>query len=225
MTEPKVNSKQLTELLAAMKKVCQAKVMDAGFQQLVNDLRAAGKEYDAYVAKENKPTHFHKKSGKEYKLLIEGKNESNSIPVVVYQDAAGDVWVRPKTEWATNFSALLPVDLLEVKKTVITKYEAVQFNGTLEQAERIKDWIGDAAKVSFTENYNGLKVMSPTGKNVSSYRMNIEFPKKSGDIYGNSKSLSTNDWVLKHDNDTFEVVSNYDFGNKGYVPSNPSVAK
>lgn len=225
MTEPKVNSKQLTELLAAMKKVCQAKVMDAGFQQLVNDLRAAGKEYDVYAAKENKPTHFHKKSGKEYKLLIEGKNESNNIAVVVYQDAAGDVWVRPKTEWATNFSAMLPVDLLEVKKTIITKYEAVQFNGTLDQAERIKDWIGDAAKVTWYDGGSGFKVLTKDGKNANAYRMSIEFPKKSIEAYGNTKSLSTNDWILRHNDGTFEVVSNYDFGNKGYVPSNPPVAK
>lgn len=223
-TETKVNSKQLQDLLAAMKKVAQTKIMDATFQKHLEAMRAAGKEYDAFVARENKPTHFHKKSGKEYKLLIEGKLESNSSAVVVYQDATGEVWVRPKTEWNSNFSPLLPVDLLEVKQVITTKFEAVQYNGTLDQSQRIKDWIGNKASVSWTENYSGIKTVVD-GKTVPTHRMTITFPEKALGEYSASKYLNPNDWILRNANGDFEVVSNYDFGNKGYAPSNPSVTK
>jgi len=215
--KPKVNSKQLEKLITAMKKVCQTKIMDASFVNMVEEMRQAGKEYDAFVSKENKPSHFHKKSGKEYKLLIEGKLESTSIPVVVYQDAVGDVWVRPKTEWDSNFSALLPIDLLEVKQTIVNKFEAVQYSGLLEQAERIKDWIGDSATVTWTENV-GFKTVKD-GKNVNTYRLTFTLPNTHGKI------VNQNDWILKHSDGTFEAVSNYDFGNKGYSPSNPTVKR
>jgi hypothetical protein len=44
------------------------------------------------------PTHRHRKGGL-YRILAEGVWEPDRSPVVVYDDAAGTVWVRPKDEF------------------------------------------------------------------------------------------------------------------------------
>jgi hypothetical protein len=44
------------------------------------------------------PTHRHRKGGL-YRLILEGLCEADHCPVVVYEDADGQVWVRPKAEF------------------------------------------------------------------------------------------------------------------------------
>lgn len=44
------------------------------------------------------PTHQHRKGGR-YRVILEGLREEDHCPVVVYDDAEGQVWVRPKAEF------------------------------------------------------------------------------------------------------------------------------
>jgi len=44
------------------------------------------------------PTHRHRKGG-FYRVINAGLWEPDRSPVVIYDDAAGQVWVRPKEEF------------------------------------------------------------------------------------------------------------------------------
>ena len=51
-----------------------------------------------------RPTHRHKKGGL-YRVIAEGLNEADRLPVVVYDDAHGQVWVRSAQEfWDGRFT-------------------------------------------------------------------------------------------------------------------------
>ncbi len=50
-------------------------------------------------------THRHKKGGL-YRVLGQGVNESDRVPVVIYDDESGQIWVRPSEEfWDGRFTA------------------------------------------------------------------------------------------------------------------------
>ncbi|MEM8776843.1 MAG: DUF1653 domain-containing protein [Pseudomonadota bacterium] len=44
------------------------------------------------------PTHRHRK-GQYYRVVAEGVNENDRVPVVIYDDKEGAVWVRPRSEF------------------------------------------------------------------------------------------------------------------------------
>ncbi len=46
-----------------------------------------------------RPTHLHLKSGGLYRVLREGRIEKDLTPAVVYESEAGDVWIRPSSEF------------------------------------------------------------------------------------------------------------------------------
>jgi hypothetical protein len=51
-------------------------------------------------------THCHRKGGR-YRVLAEGLLEVDRTDVVIYDDAQGQVWVRPATEfWDGRFTAI-----------------------------------------------------------------------------------------------------------------------
>jgi hypothetical protein len=45
-----------------------------------------------------RPTHWHR-NGNPYRVLMTGELETDQTPVVIYDDAAGRVWVRPGEEF------------------------------------------------------------------------------------------------------------------------------
>lgn len=52
------------------------------------------------------PTHRHKKGGL-YRVIAEGLNEADRCPVVIYDDADGQVWVRSAQEfWDGRFTSV-----------------------------------------------------------------------------------------------------------------------
>lgn len=54
------------------------------------------------------PTHQHKKGGL-YRVLTHGVLEADHTPVVIYDDVAGQVWVRPVSEFDDGrFRPLVP---------------------------------------------------------------------------------------------------------------------
>lgn len=59
----------------------------------------------------NAPTHIHPKTGGSYKLIGEARMQAKEWgvdmqPVMVYQGADGDLWVRPKEEFDERFQKL-----------------------------------------------------------------------------------------------------------------------
>lgn len=53
-----------------------------------------------------RPTHRHKKGGL-YRVMTDAVNEADRVPVVVYDDVDGQVWVRPASEfWDGRFTAI-----------------------------------------------------------------------------------------------------------------------
>lgn len=93
----------------------------------------------------NRRIFLHKKSGKFYKKLTEGRLEADRTIVTVYESLGNfDVWVRPSSEFNERFEEKARLTLQEWMSLVSELYSDVQFTedtGRGETYGEVGDWV------------------------------------------------------------------------------------